>query len=316
MENPFLNWKCRASQIGKIMTNLPNPDDAKKIEKRIEELVNERDYGVNANNNKVKWTETKDNELTKLIAKRDNPDELPTGAKTWLDEEYLRVKYNRKKELKSKYLDKGNIVETDSLTLLEFLDKKTYFKNEVHISNDFSQGTPDNIQVKLKDTKSSWDLFTFNNAELTSLYEWQLKDYLWMLQNQENEELETTTEAELCYCLVNAPLSLIQAARKSLYFSRGYSEAELGEDDPEFIDELIQLELNMIFDFNEFQAKYPGYQFATPPELRISIPAHKRVKRFVTELLPEDITNMTKRVLMAREYLINKHEEAEEKGQL
>ncbi|WP_430611556.1 hypothetical protein [Flavobacterium sp. JP2137] len=297
----FTNWMARCSSLGNLMTNLPTEDEQAKIALEIEELTNERDYGTNRNGNKVKWTETKDLRLGVLIKKRDNPDELPSGAITYLEKEFRDKFWRRRRFLDNKYLSKGTINEDDSLGLLSLLDNFFYRKNDEHLNNGTIQGTPDNRQNKTKDTKSSWDLETFENAELISLYSWQLKGYMWLEHSYDNPELNTKTEAELCYCLVNAPLHLIENEKKSLWFKMGMPD----EDSETWINAVCQLERNMIFDIPAFQAEYPNYDFYNPV-LDFSIPPHLRDKRFSVNLESEDIKNITRRVLMARDWLIAK----------
>lgn len=299
----FETWLCRCSQLGKIMTNLPTEENQLKLQSQIKELENERDLGVNANGNKVKWTATKESNLVALKEKliREQQDELPSGAITFLEEEFRRVYWGRKRSLSNKYLTKGTIAEEDALELLSEIDGITYWKNEEFLQNEFICGTPDNRQVVGKDTKCSWDLQSFDEAELTTLYKWQLKGYSWLEHFYNNTELESKTESELCYCLVNAPLELIEKERKTLFYNMNMPD----EEEDEWIEECQQLERNMIFDVPAFKKSYPNYDFYNT-DLGFSIPAHMRIKRFTVTLGSEDIKHITRRVSMARKWLINK----------
>lgn len=299
----FETWLCRCSQLGKLLTNLPTEEAKQKIKDDMKVLENERDLGVNVNGNKVKWTPKKESDLLSLKEKlkKEEEDHLPSGAITYLEEEFRRVYWGRKRELSNKYLTKGTIAEEDALELLSFIDGTTYWKNEEFLENQYICGTPDNRQVKEKDTKCSWDLESFDKAELTTLYAWQLKGYMWLEHNYDNKQLQTKTEAELCYCLVNAPLISIENERKSLYYQMNMPD----EADDEWIETVQQLERNMIFDVPSFKKTYPNYDFYNM-DLDFSIPAHMRVKKFDVTLNPEDIKHMTRRVTMARKWLVNK----------
>lgn len=297
----FTNWKARCSSLGKLMTNLPSEEAASKREARIKELTNERDYGVNANGNKVKWTQNKMDELVKLTDDREKGDELPTGAITYLEEVFRDKFWKRKRFLENKYLSKGTICEEDALDLVSQRDDFFYRKNEEHLNNDFIEGTPDNLQKKIKDTKANWDKESFDNAELTTLYTWQLKGYSWIAHSYDLPELETKTELELDYCLVNAPLHLLEDEKRRIWFAMGQPE----DEDEEFRYKIAQLERNMIFDVQKFKREYPHYDFYSPIQ-DFSIPPHMRLKSFQVTLDEDDIKHMTRRVMLSRQWLINK----------
>ncbi len=300
----FPTWRARCSSLGKLMTNLPTEEEALKIATEIKELTNERDYGINANGNKVRWTENKDNRLALLLEKKTKGDELPTGAITYLEEEFRDKFWGRKRFLDNKYLKKGTICEEDALDLVSQRDNFFYRKNDEHLSNGFIQGTPDNLQKITKDTKTNWDMESFEKAELITLYKDQLKGYMWLAHSYDLPELETKTEAELVYCLVNAPLHLLQDEKRRIYFAMNQPD----EEDEEYIEKMIQLERNMIFDIEKFKQEYPNYDFYSPI-LDFSIPAHLRIKSFKVNLNEEDIKHMTRRVTMARNWLIEKEKE-------
>lgn len=299
----FETWLCRCSQLGKLLTNLPTEEAKDKIKSEIKVLEDERDTGININNNKVKWTAKKDSDLIALKEKlkKEEEDYLPPGAISFLEDEFRRVYWGRKRDISNKYLTKGTIAEDDALELLSIIDGIDYWKNEEFLQNDYICGTPDNRQVKGKDTKCSWDLKSFDEAELTSLYEAQLKGYSWLEHSYKNTELETKTESELCYCLVNAPETVIANERKTLFFNMNMPD----ETDDEWIEACQQLERNMIFDVPAFKKLYPKYDFYNK-SLDFSIPAHMRIKRFSVTLSENDIKDIVRRVTMAKQWLIEK----------
>ncbi|QQU04202.1 hypothetical protein [Myroides odoratus] len=306
----FTNWKERCSSLGKLLTNLPEPlrEATEEDSVRIQTLLDIKRTGKNPETNRPnKWDDTKEKELEQLqnIVKRIEPkDKLPTGAITHLEEVFRHLFWKRRRFLENKYLSKGTICEEDALDLKSQRDEFFYRKNDEHLSNDFIQGTPDNLQKKTKDTKTNWDLESFDNAELKTLYEWQLKGYMWIVHSYDLPELETKTESELVYCLVNAPLHLIEDEKRRMWFQMGQPD----DTDEEFRYKVAQLERNMIFDVSKFKKEYPGYDFYNPIQ-DFSIPPHMRLKSFNVTLTEEDIKHMTRRVTMAREWLVNKERE-------
>lgn len=300
MSSLFENFKPRASQIGHLMTNLPEPI-TKEEEQTLAELLEEKLTGKNANGRSTKWTETKQKEVDKLTKKKKGIDELPSGAITKLEEIFNHVFWGRRKLIYNKYLEKGNIVEEDSLQLLSDVDGISYWKNEEYLENEYSQGCPDNIFEKIRDTKSNYEFDTFQKAELTSLYSWQIKDYTWMAIEAGHEISRT---GELCYCLVNSPAHRIDSERKSLWFSMGMPD----EEEDRWIEAASQLERNHIFDMAKFKEDFPGFDLVTPI-WQYDIPKHMRVKRFPVTLEDSDIEHMKRRSEMCKKWLLNREKE-------
>lgn len=287
----FENWKPRASSFGHLLTCLP-PKFTDEDQVRLSELLDEKISGKNTNGNTTKWTDTKQKEVDKLKSKKKGEDVLPTGAITKLEEIFDDLFWKRRKLLHNKYLDKGTITEEDGLELLSIVDGIVYWKNDEFIENEYSQGTYDNLTDRVRDIKSNFELSTFRNAELTDLYEWQIKDYAWMLG---------ITEGELVYVLVNSPWHIIEAEKKSLWFKIGMPDQE----EERWIEAVMQLERNHIFDIKAFRRDYPNVDLENTV-WTFDIPPHMRVKRFPVTLTQEDINHMTRRSKMCKEWLINR----------
>lgn len=295
----FNEYKIRCSSLGNILTN--PPDVGIKTILRIEELE-KRKLDFQNGVDKVKpLTENMKIELNGLILKRDAPDELPTGAKSYLDTLFRAEFWKRKRLLDNKYLHKGTYTELDSIRLLGIFDDEFYSKNKDYFSNDFIAGTPDIVTDIIIDIKSNWDLDTFDNVELTTLYEWQIKAYCW---------LTGKTKGVLAYCLVNAPDTLINNELERLFYSNG--SPEQGEETPEYIEKLQQIERNLMFDVERFKEEFPYYEFKNT-DLDFTIPKELRVKKFDVVLRDTDIEFMETRVALAREYLNNKVKEVKAK---
>lgn len=94
---------------------------------------------------------------------------LSATAKSYLLKCYIKEKFGREKDIKSKYIKKGLAVEEDNITLYSRVKKKFFKKNEICLDHNlFIIGTPDLFEGEsilnadaVTDMKSSWDIFTF-----------------------------------------------------------------------------------------------------------------------------------------------------------
>jgi hypothetical protein len=110
---------------------------------------------------------------------RSKSETLSETAKTMLVTWYKEKLYNRRKEIQSKYMTKGNLCEDGSITYINQLYGTDYKKNEQHFDNDHINGTPDILtEDTVLDIKNSWDFTTF---PLFSSY-LPNKDYHWQVQ--------------------------------------------------------------------------------------------------------------------------------------
>lgn len=307
----FSTWKQRCSSLGYILTCLPE-GFTDEDEKTLEDILKEKETGINAAGNKTRgWSPTKQEQLDKLLIKKEGKDILPPGCITHLEDIFRSQFWGRKRLVYNKYLEKGIMVEEDALALLSLIDNAFYIKNDEQFQNDFIQGCPDNIEKDKnigRDTKSNYDMDTFDKAELTPLYEAQLKGYGF---------LTGITNWELCYCLVNTPLHRIEAERKTLWYAMSMPE----DNDPRWVEAVLQLERNMIFDMSAFKREFPGadlmhgklIEFADGSfrsyDWNHDVPAKFRVKRFNITLETSDIEHIKRRIEMCREWLINKERE-------
>lgn len=307
----FADWKQRCSSLGHILTNLPEPfTDADQ--QLLTDLLREKETGINANGNKTRgWSEAKQEQVDKLFKKKECKDELPQGCISYLEEVFDDVFWGRKRLVFNKYLEKGIMVEEDALDLLSKIDDDYYVKNEQRFKNDYLEGTPDNIEEDKDsglDTKSNYDWVTFRKADITPLYSWQLKGYGF---------LTGIKNWKLCYCLVNTPWHQIEDARKTLFFAMRQPE----ENDEKWVEAVLQIERNMIFDMQAFKKEFPYadlmhgklIEFANGEqrvfEWNHDIPPHMREKRFDVVLEDSDIEHIIRRVKMCREWLCNKERE-------
>lgn len=294
----FTNWKQRCSSLGNIMTNLPVPITEEE-KKELKDLLYECEHGINANGNKTKWTDTKASRVASLQKKAKGEDELPSGAKTHLDDIFRSVFWKRRRSLSNKYLDKGLLCEEDILALASAVDGDFYLKNQEHSENDYIQGSWDNYSEKVRDTKANYDLKTFEEASLSSLYEWQLKGYSFIIK--EKEGLDYYPDAELIYGLVNSPLHHINNEMTRQFYANGSPD----DDNEEWLEVKRQIERNHIFDQALFKRDYPHYIFENKI-WQYDIPPQFRMKKFDVVTTEDDVFHIKRRVLMCRKYLMDK----------
>jgi len=112
--------------------------------------------------------------------------------------------YGVRKEVKSKYLNKGITLEDEAIdTAITWLDLPFVLKNEQYFEDDYFCGTPDLIlEDEILDIKNSWDCFTFPLFE----NEIPTKDYFYQLQVYMH--LTGKRKARLVYVLLNTPEDL------------------------------------------------------------------------------------------------------------
>jgi hypothetical protein len=204
-----------------------------------------------------------------MTSPRSKSEILSQTAKTYVEEQVLQSKYGIVKTFNSRYTDKGNLVEDESIKLAsDVLDLGFLYKNDEHFTNDWVMGTPDvNTDDILLDVKSSWDAttFPFFATEIpTKDYYYQLQGYMWLTGKQ---------KSLLVYCLVNTPLDMVQDEIR-----RAHWNANLLEESLDLIDE-VQKRHN--FDH---------------------IPDNRRVKVFEVERDDEVIEQIKERVELCREY--------------
>lgn len=204
---------------------------------------------------------------------------LSETAKTNLIDIFIREKYGRQTDISNKFIEKGLMVEEDSITLYSRVKKHFFQKNEDHLSNDFIKGTPDLYIGKtihsadtIIDIKSSWDIFTFFRAKhkkINPLYYWQLQGYM---------ALTGATKATLAYCLVNTPESFINDEKRKVFYKMNITT----EDNEVYQDACQHLELAMTYE---------------------DIPMEERIAEFHIDRDDEGIEKLYQKIGKGREYL-------------
>jgi hypothetical protein len=138
---------------------------------------------------------------------------LSKGAKTVLEKMAKEFVYGYHEVISGKYMEKGIIVEDQSIELYNSVFFTDYKKNTERRTNDWITGECDIFTgSKIIDIKSAWSLSTFpatSAAGIDKGYEWQLRAYLMLWD---------VDHAEIAYCMVNTPDELIKYEQEELHY--------------------------------------------------------------------------------------------------
>ena len=243
--------KIRCSSLGKIMTGTIGLTDAQQKEldgyyKRTKPLTDRM---------KARKAELED--------KRDNI-ELSTTTLSYLAELEVEQRTGRSREIYTSAMEKGTLQEDQAIELLCQYTGEFYLKNEEPYENKWITGTPDIVHDIVRDTKCSWNLFTFP-------HEWSYtlnKDYYWQLQGY--MDLTGLEKASLDYVLVNTPDHIIEKEKSKIMWM-----------DPADYDQAVE-KIYLMHTFDD-------------------IPLEERIFSVEVERNDEDIKAIHKRVEMCRE---------------
>lgn len=288
-----INWddfKVRCSSIHMALAeSKSNPCLTEKQALRLDELE-----GKDALTDKMKL------ELTDLLVKKDNSNKVILSDTyisylmeeyAWRTEKMVRVS---KELLDIPQMQKGTIVEADSLKLLSIVSGEEYKPNKdangqrERIYNEYLSGEVDAYvgesimtATKLPDVKSIWDYPTF----LCKIHEPLLKSN--DLQVKGYMDISGAPVGEIANCLVDTPPHVIEKLRWQLLGKLDVATFE----SPEFIEKWAIIERSLIF---------------------TKIPVHKRVFIKLVEPFTEfEKQKLYDRVKIGREWLWNFHEKME-----
>lgn len=214
---------------------------------------------------------------------------LSEGAKTHLVDCYVSAKYGRQTDISNKYIQKGLMVEEDSITLYSRVNKTFFKKNEEHLHNEYIQGTPDlytGLEIReaetIIDVKSAWDAYTFFRVltkGINDIYYWQMIAYM---------ALTGARKAKLAYCLIDTPEVLIGDEKRKLMYKMG----ALTTESKEYLEACEVIDKAMRFG---------------------DIPMRERIIEFYIDRNDDDIQAMYRKIEKARTWLqtfeenINRH---------
>jgi hypothetical protein len=204
-----------------------------------------------------------------MTSPRSKGEVLSQTAKTYLQELALEDKYGIRKDINSRYMDKGNLVEDEAIQLASsVLELEFVVKNEEYFSNDYIKGTPDVLGSNfILDVKASWTGATFPWFEdecPNKDYYFQMMAYMWLCDRD---------KALLCYTLINTPEDIVlDEIRRVAWAKKELEPSESTENDVRAQHE---------FDH---------------------IPTDKRVKAYLIERDEQVIEQIKEKIEHAREY--------------
>jgi len=167
---------------------------------------------------------------------------------------WIQEKYGRYRELDNKYVEKGNMVEEDSMTLYSRCTKKFYKKNTEVFENDYLIGTPDIVHNNsVIDLKSSWSIHTF----FETIHKPMNKDYIWQLNGYAS--LIGCESMKLVYVLVNTPEVIVEQEKSKLRYKMGLIDPDANEV---YQEACAMIDKNTNFDDIPIEDRY--IEFAIP----------------------------------------------------
>lgn len=165
---------------------------------------------------------------------------------------YNQVCYGRKKDITTKQMDKGIQAEPESIKLLSMVEGKLYYKNEEPLQNECFTGHPDlftgdNIQNadEVLDIKTSWELDSF----MPKLIEEADKGYIAQLNVY--FDLTGAKSGAIAYCLVSAPINIIESEKKALLWRMNV----ISEESPEYLRAVEEMTKLMVFDDIDYRER-------------------------------------------------------------
>jgi hypothetical protein len=266
----FSRTLIRCSSIGQIMTSPQGKSPREKwLDCKAKLAEKEKEYADL--DERKRGMKTGTNLLAKIVELREQEAELfrwkdveplSQTAKSYLAKVYAEVKYGKRsmQQLKgNKYTEKGKLVEEDGIDLVCLLDRRMLTKNDIRVENEFLTGEPDLYVGEsiynasyLIDIKCPYDIASFLDnlgGPLNPDYYAQIQGYM---------ALCNCPEGEVSYCLVSAPVDMVQEELRKAYYRIGC----VTEEDERYKKEKREIVNNMTFE-------------EIPPE-------HRRLKFHVT----------------------------------
>lgn len=147
---------------------------------------------------------------------------LSETTKTYIREIWLKNEYGYDEVVITDAMLKGLLCEQDAMQLVQDVANDGIFREKFKdfLKNDYIMGTPDIVIIEngeriVEDTKCNFTIKNFMDSDMSKIYEWQLRGYMW---------LTGATKARLRYALVDTPLEIIQEEQKRAFFRFGCDE--------------------------------------------------------------------------------------------
>jgi hypothetical protein len=223
----------RASMIGALLTE---GRGAILTENQKQTLS---DYKIRNSGEGKPLTDKQKIDFELLLSKENAKPTLSDTAKSFIEKTWLFNEKGFYEELTSKYVEKGNFNEEESILLVSEVESNFYEKNTERKTINHITGEADVIcyidgKKVIKDVKSSWSPMTFMNGDLNTIYEWQLRTYLYLYD---------ADEAHLHYVLTDCPAHILENEKWKLRNKYGI----LDDENPIMQRLFKQLEQNLVF---------------------------------------------------------------------
>ena len=260
----------RASGFGALMTEGKGQSLTENQVKLLE------DFEKRKSGEGKPLTEKQNEEYERLLKIKNAPPQLSETAKGFMEQMWLMNKKGFYEGLDNRYIGKGLLNEEDGIELVSDVEGNFYIKNTDRITKDNLTGEADivteiNGKRIIKDIKSSWNPKTFMNGDLSNLYEYQGRCYMYLYDAE---------EFHLHYTLTDCPAHLFENEVWKLKNRYGIIDIDEENVKPLF----DQLRRNLIFSDN------PAYT------------KEERVKTFVIKRDREIELKMLEKIPMAVEY--------------
>lgn len=189
-----------------------------------------------------------------------------------------------RKEIHSKYLDKGISCEPESTKLLQsalypiskgypIINAKKERKENAYITGE----TDPIVDGIVYDLKNAYDEYTFEEACLSPKYEWQLTGYMW---------IHGLKKSRLFYTLNNMPEFLIKKEEQALFYSKDVYYQD--EYDPRYIEACRLLRQRYKYDRLPIWERFKLWDVAFDEDrIPIMVNAVTNARKYMNELLLE-----------------------------
>lgn len=186
-----------------------------------------------------------------LLTNGRSKDSMGETAKSYIKDWMIEQVFGYKKEIKSKYLTKGNLYEDTALNF--YSEQKGLFllKNDQRFEDDLFTGHPDCIDNGIiYDFKTSWDEFTFPHfdTEPDSGYYAQLQVYM---------ALTGLRKAKLVYTLLETPEEMLKPWEEPKSYAHVDASKRIKEFDIAFDQALIDKLIDRVYEAREYIKTLP-----------------------------------------------------------
>jgi len=246
MKNETKRFSC--SSFGRLMTGAALPGAAGLT------AVQQRDLDTLLS--KEKRTEKQEQTMQELIAKRDTIQvpQLSKGAKSYIEDEFIKDRFGFKKTFTNIYTEKGNLLEQRSIREVgQYLGYKFATKApEKFMRNDYLKTRGYDWKVKrfVFDQKNVWDptgLKLFQDEAELAIYEWQIRGYKMLINELEGGEIESGAVIRV---LMNPTDEQVLKQAKIMFVDDGNDWSDAMPI--EFVQE--------VQDMFDFEAKFPNIE--------------------------------------------------------